>query len=101
LRNITLFSAFRGEAENGSGLIWLFHFSFQQSQQQIFEEVRREIRLIAGTYRPQPNVAGYRWSQQLNLVLGIYDRQLRFFDAQGILVPSPDERVEQERQRAE
>ncbi|PSB19838.1 hypothetical protein C7B76_06845 [filamentous cyanobacterium CCP2] len=60
------------------------------------------FRLMAGQYRPiKPNAIGHRWSQQLELFLGIHDRQLRFFDASGNLLPSPEERAEQEHQRAE
>ena len=50
---------------------------------------------------------GWLWSQELNLYLGIHDRQLRYFDAQGQLVPTLQEfnrleiqRTELERQRA-
>ena len=68
--------------------------------------------LISGVYQPiEPNQQGWLWSQQLELYLGIHQRQLRYFTPDGELVPSPEEaakqakrerqRAEQERQRAE
>lgn len=57
---------------------------------------------IAGTYEPiQPDAEGRLWSCQLQLSLGVQDSQLRFFDADGRLVPTPSEAAQQERQRAE
>jgi len=54
-----------------------------------------------------PTDRGWLWSRELNLYLGIHDRQLRYFDAQGQLVPTLQEfnrleiqRTELERQRA-
>jgi Uma2 family endonuclease len=38
-----------------------------------------------------PNEQGWRWSQQLNLFLGIHNEQLRFFTPEGALVPTPQE----------
>ena len=56
----------------------------------------------------QPNALGHLWSQQLGLFLGIYAKTLRFFTADGVLVPTPEEsaevaiaQVEVERQRNE
>ena len=72
--------------------------------------------LIDGKYQSIPlNQDGRRWSKELGLFLGIDDNQLRFFTADGLLVPTPSEaalqysfqsvqerqRAEQERQRAE
>ncbi|MEB3358832.1 MAG: Uma2 family endonuclease [Synechococcales bacterium] len=58
--------------------------------------------LADGVYQPlSPNEQGWRWSQQLQLYLGIYESQLRFFTAEGVLVPTPEESAEAERQRAE
>lgn len=65
--------------------------------------------LIGGTYQPlEPNAQGWLWSQQLELYLGIDRDKLRFFTAEGELVPTPEEvayqqtqRAEQEKQRAE
>lgn len=52
-----------------------------------------------------PNASGYLWSQQLELYLGIYQGQLRFFtpDEQLILLPEEDmaQQIELERLRAE
>lgn len=54
------------------------------------------------------NERGQLWSRQLNLYLGIHDNRLRFFSAEGQLIPTPEEsaqaaeaRAEAERQRAE
>jgi hypothetical protein len=41
------------------------------------------------------------WSQQLELFLGIHQRQLRFFSASGELVPTPEESADSERQQKE
>lgn len=63
----------------------------------------------------QPDEQGWLWSQQLNLYLGLYKEQLRFFTPARELVPTPQEeaakqlqaaqaaqqRAEQEQQRAE
>lgn len=51
-----------------------------------------------------PNPQGWLWSDELNLFLGIHDRQLRYFTAQGELVPTPQEsalQAEQQRRLAE
>lgn len=48
--------------------------------------------LVRGQYQPiEPNEAGFLWSEQLQLYLGVYETQLRFFEADGTLVPTPDE----------
>jgi len=58
--------------------------------------------LVGGTYQPiEPNPQGWLWSQQLNLFLGVYQEKLRFFTAEGELVPTPEEVAPQEMQRAE
>lgn len=50
------------------------------------------FRLISQHYDPIPaNEAGWRWSETLDLYLGIHDRQLRYFTPQGELVPTPEE----------
>ena len=41
------------------------------------------------------------WSQQLQLYLGIYQQQLRFFTPEGQLVPTPEEVAQQQAQRAD
>lgn len=63
------------------------------------------FRLVGGTYVPiTPSDSGRLQSEQLGLELGIYDRQLRWFTAEGDLIPLPEEverqRAEQEQQRA-
>jgi Uma2 family endonuclease len=48
--------------------------------------------LVDGKYHDlQPNEPGYLWSEQLQLFLGIYQQQLRFFTPDGVLVPTPEE----------
>ncbi|MFN9671932.1 MAG: Uma2 family endonuclease, partial [Microcystis sp.] len=44
---------------------------------------------------------GYLWSEQLGLYLGIFDRKLRYFTADGQLVPTPQEAELQQRQAKE
>ncbi|MDJ0545069.1 MAG: Uma2 family endonuclease, partial [Microcystis sp. M53601_WE4] len=41
------------------------------------------------------------WSEQLGLYLGIFDRKLRYFTADGQLVPTPQEAELQQRQAKE
>ncbi|MCX7593964.1 MAG: Uma2 family endonuclease [Fischerella sp.] len=58
--------------------------------------------LVGGSYQSlEPNPQGWLWSQQLNLYLGVYQGELRFFTPEGQLVPTPEEVAEQEMQRAE
>jgi Uma2 family endonuclease len=60
------------------------------------------FRLVNGHYQPlQPTDHGWLWSEQLGLFLGIYESKLRFFTAEGQLLPSPQEVAQQESQRAE
>jgi Uma2 family endonuclease len=71
------------------------------------------FRLVNSIYEPIAQTAeGWRWSQQLQLYLGISDRKLRFFTPESELVPIPElaaqqraeqaeAALEQERQRAE
>lgn len=43
--------------------------------------------LVDGSYQPlEANPQRWLWSQQLQLYLGIYERKLRFFNAEGELV---------------
>ncbi|MFM7423561.1 MAG: Uma2 family endonuclease [Elainella sp.] len=50
------------------------------------------LALLQGSYEEMtPNEQGWLWSQQLQLFLGIQDRQLRFFTPEGKLVPTPEE----------
>ena len=48
-----------------------------------------------------PTAQGWRWSEQLQLYLGIEAKKLRFFTSEGELVPAPAEAAIAERQRAE
>ncbi|MGM3305443.1 Uma2 family endonuclease [Anabaena sp. WFMT] len=58
--------------------------------------------LLAGKYQPiEPNDQGWLWSQQLELFLGVDQNKLRFFTAEGELVPTPEEVAKQEFARAE
>lgn len=58
--------------------------------------------LVVGRYQPiEPNNQGYLWSQQLELYLGIHQGLLRFFTADGELVPTPEEQAQSERQQKE
>lgn len=64
------------------------------------------FRLIGGTYVAiEPTENDRLPSEQLGLKLGIHDRKLRWFTAEGELVPLPEEaerrKADQERQRAE
>jgi Uma2 family endonuclease len=57
--------------------------------------------LVDGQYEPLvPNPQGWRWSQQLQLFLGVQERQLRFFTPAGQLVLTPEEAAEAEAKRA-
>ncbi|VXD14964.1 Uma2 family endonuclease [Planktothrix paucivesiculata] len=48
--------------------------------------------LVEGKYQPlEPNSQGWLWSQQLELFLGLYNSQLRFFTSDGQLLPTPEE----------
>ncbi len=48
--------------------------------------------LVRGQYEPiAPTEQGWLWSEQLQLYLGVYSQMLRFFEADGQLVPTPAE----------
>ncbi|EDX77445.1 hypothetical protein MC7420_582 [Coleofasciculus chthonoplastes PCC 7420] len=56
--------------------------------------------LVDGEYEElPPNQQGWLWSKQLGLYLGIYESKLRFFSAEGQLIPIPQEVAEQEQQQ--
>jgi Putative restriction endonuclease len=62
--------------------------------------------LVDGRYEAiAPTAAGWLWSEQLELYLGIHERQLRWFTEQGQLIPLPEDAErhakEQERQAKE
>ena len=48
-----------------------------------------------------PNPVGLLWSEVLELYLGIHAGRLRYFEAQGQLVPTPEEDAEQAQQQVE
>lgn len=48
-----------------------------------------------------PTAQGWRWSEQLSLFIGVVDGNLRYFTADGMMIPNFEEATEQERQRAE
>lgn len=49
-------------------------------------------RLVNGPYEAiAPNSQGHLWSQALAMFLGVQNNQLRYFTAEGALVPTPDE----------
>ncbi|MBW4666815.1 MAG: Uma2 family endonuclease [Cyanomargarita calcarea GSE-NOS-MK-12-04C] len=58
--------------------------------------------LVGGSYQAiEPNPQGWLWSQQLELYLGIYQDNLRFFTSEGQLVPTPKEVAQQEKEKSE
>ncbi|HAG83458.1 MAG TPA: hypothetical protein DCL61_20500 [Cyanobacteria bacterium UBA12227] len=60
------------------------------------------FRLMGGKYQPiELNEYGWLWSQQLELFLGVYESELRFFSADGQLIPTPEERAIAAQQDAE
>ncbi len=60
------------------------------------------FRLNGKTYDAIPTTdQGWRWSEELELYLGIHHQQLRYFDAEGQLVPTPDEAADLAVQQAE
>ncbi|MEO0408285.1 MAG: Uma2 family endonuclease, partial [Cyanobacteria bacterium P01_A01_bin.135] len=60
------------------------------------------FRLIGGEYAAlKGNEQGQLWSEQLGLLLGVYEGKLRYFTAEGALVLTPEEAAETERQEKE
>ena len=60
------------------------------------------FRLVGRTYEAiAPCPAGRLWSEELELYLGVHDRRLRYFDAQGQLVLAPEEDAAQAQQQAQ
>jgi Uma2 family endonuclease len=60
------------------------------------------FRLVGRTYAAiAANPAGWLWSEVLELYLGVQDGRLRYFDAQGQLIPTPEEDAAQAQRRAE
>jgi Uma2 family endonuclease len=57
------------------------------------------FQLIGGRYHEiVPDARGFRWSDELELYLGVANRQLRYFTFHGELVPTLQESVERERE---
>ena len=73
---------------------WFDPYSLEFSGFRLHPKTKR-YRAIATTAR------GWRWSKQLQLYLGIEEKKLRFFTAEGKLVPAPVEAAIEERKRAE
>ena len=48
-----------------------------------------------------PTDAGWLWSEQLGLYLGVHEQQLRWFTAEGQLIPLPEEQERQAKEQAE
>ncbi len=60
------------------------------------------FRLIGNTYQPiAPNTQNLRWSEELELYLGIDQEKLRYFTADFQMVPTPAEAAMLEMQRTE
>ena len=60
------------------------------------------FRLSGQQYQPiAANEAGLCWSEELELYLGIQDRQLRYFNAQGQLIPTLEEEAKLAQHQAE
>lgn len=58
--------------------------------------------LIDGRYEAiSPTGNGLLWSEQLDLSVGIYERQLRWFSAEGQLMPLPEEAERQAKERSQ
>ncbi|TAE61365.1 MAG: Uma2 family endonuclease [Nostocales cyanobacterium] len=58
--------------------------------------------LVGGIYQPlEKNNQGWLWSQQLNLYLGIHYNQLRYFTQDGLIILTPEEFAQQEKQKSE
>jgi hypothetical protein len=59
-------------------------------------------RLVNGQYEAiAPNPQGHLWSQSLELSLGVQNNQLRYFSAEGDLVPTPEEAAIQAESQAQ
>jgi Uma2 family endonuclease len=59
------------------------------------------FRLVGNQYQNiAPTESGWRWSETLALYLGVEQDKLRYFTAEGSLVPTPEEVAQQEQQRA-
>jgi Uma2 family endonuclease len=60
------------------------------------------FQLVGHTYMPiAPDPHGWLWSNELQLYLGVNNRQLRYFSPTGDRIPTPEEAAIQERQAKE
>ncbi len=60
------------------------------------------FRLVGHHYEPiEATANNWRWSEELDLYLGVENRQLRYFTLEGNLVPTPGETAIQEKRRAD
>ena len=60
------------------------------------------FRLVGNLYQEiTPDSRSWLWSEVLGLYLGVAAGKLRYFTPSGVLVPSPEEAAEQERQQKE
>jgi Uma2 family endonuclease len=58
--------------------------------------------LLSGRYEAlAPTDSGWLWSEQLKLYLGIHERQLRWFSAEGQLIPLPEEAKQQAKEQVQ
>ncbi|MBW4698461.1 MAG: Uma2 family endonuclease [Aphanocapsa lilacina HA4352-LM1] len=58
--------------------------------------------LVEGWYEPlEADERGRLWSAQLGLYFGVHEERLRLITGEGAVIPTPAERAEQERERAE
>jgi Uma2 family endonuclease len=58
--------------------------------------------LVNGRYEAiSPTANGWLWSEQLGLYLGIHGQQLRWFSAEGQLIPLPEEQERQAKEQAQ
>lgn len=59
------------------------------------------FKLVDGLYQViQPNESGLLWSEQLELYLGIHERQLRWFTADSAIIPLPEEQERMAKEQA-
>jgi Uma2 family endonuclease len=83
----------------------LYHDRFRTPEYFWFSPETLEFagfQLVGHTYTPiSPDSHGWLWSNELQLYLGIDNRQLRYFSATGELVPTPEEVAIHERQAKE
>jgi Uma2 family endonuclease len=79
----------------------LYQETFRTPEYFWFHPDRLEFKgfyLVGGKYQPlEPNVEGWLWSQQLELFVGVHELKLRFFSPDKQLIPTPEERAQEEK----